>query len=811
MADLKSEVQRLIDAGVPEPEIGAFIKKYESSYPKAPEGEMSFRQEYPVKRAVSRFARPLLEIGGMIGGGMVGAPAAPATLGLSIVAGEGLGYATGAAVADELDSFLKLVDKWGWKQKYAKGSRDVAKGLMLSMGGQLIGKAASAGYNKLADYFTKLKEKFPSMSDAAILSKARQELESMRAMTPKMESTTKTTEDVLKRLDIKTPPTFAQKTGSRTAAAYEQAVSAQDKEIGAILGVQDAQIKKEALGTIDKVLGTGHTVDDLVSGVIAQKKSLENQAAQALQSVEKKVVPLFTVPTPQAVGKHMEEALSTAKVAQKKLMETEYAKIPTNIELSGTPLKDSLRTIFKDYKMKGGGPGTLPKPIIKQIQAGLKEGKGNVTFDQLRDWRSQLGEEIRDNITGMNPNLKLVRRLKIIGNGVDDAMDQMANLGKGHEAVISQYRRASDLYKEYVKTFRKGTVGEVLQPGDLSTGGKIAYSEIPNRFFRTGKMDVADDLINALGKERAGKMIDDYAAFDFVLKSANNGVLNTKQAASWLFRNKTVLDKYGLYDKYKSIVQSGKIADDVAGELKAYTESIASRVLNADVGKVILNVFSGAGARNSAQTMRELLELSGVKGNPAAIRGFKSSFKNFMFKQTELSGVDALQNPLQSIDKIGKFLETYMPAMRVLYKGEQDKIQALLDYHSMLRMLSRNKNVSYAGGSPTVEKATGTVQKVKSEILNRFAQLGAIKMGKGWFYSASRNLVMALLRAPGKYTTEQVDILLKEAIFNPDVAKTIMEATKPVNFKANAELGRSMKYHLLTMGAYSTAETFKED
>jgi len=808
----------------------------------APEGEMSFKQDFPVSRAVSRFTRPLLEIGGLIGGGMAGAPAAPQTLGISSVAGAGLGYAGGAAIADELDAFLKLTERKDWEQQYAKGAGDIAKGAMYEMGGQLVGSALTYGGKKLGDFFGWLKSKFPSMSDAAILSRAREELEVIRAVTPEMEKTAKDTTGMLKRLEVKTPPTFAQQTGSRKAAAYEQAVSAQDKEAQAVLFAQDAQIRKEGLGTVNEMLETGKTVDDLVSGVVKQKQAMENQALQAAKSADKLTTPLFTVPTPQATGKAIEETLQATKTTQKGLMEAEYAQIPEGIQLSGAPLKTSISGIAKDYKLKGGGPDTLPTPIIKQINKGLKDGEGNVTFDQLRDWRSQIGQEIRDNITGANPNLKLVRRLKQLGNGVDDSMDQMYKLGKGQETVIAQYRRASDLYREYVKTFRKGTVGEVLQPGDLSTGGKVAYSEIPNRFFRTGKMDVADDLINAVGKANAGKLIDDFASFDLVIKAGKDGLMKTKIASDWLFKNKTVLDKYGLYDKYAKIVKSNKISDDIAGELTAYTKSIATRVLEADVDKVILKVFSGEGAINSAATMRDLLSLSGVRGNPAAIRGLKSSFKDFLLKQAEVDKVDALQNPVHSIHTFGKLINKYLPAMRVLYKGEMDKIKALQDYHSLLRMLSRNKNVTYAGGSPTVEKATGTAQKVRSEILERFAQLGAIRLGKGWIYSASRNLARSLLSAPEKFTREQIDILLKEAIFNPDVAKTVMEATKPLTGKMSLkvfykrpeaggkavdylppamrlnkktgeieELGRSMKYHLLTMGAYSTAEMLEED
>ena len=46
-------------------------------------------------------------------------------------------------------------------------------------------------------------------------------------------------------------------------------------------------------------------------------------------------------------------------------------------------------------------------------------------------------------------------------------------------------------------------------------------------------------------------------------------------------------------------------------------------------------------------------------------------------------------NPLRSIDKAGKILDSYAQAMKVIYKDKPKQMQALFDYHKLLRCISQ--------------------------------------------------------------------------------------------------------------------------
>lgn len=767
-----------------------------------PPTDLKWEQDYPTKRKISKVARIGLQTGGLVVGSVIGSGAGP----IGAVGGAGLLYGAGSNVADRLDEFLGLANKMKLEESLKKAATDITEGAMYEMGGQVAGKAISlvgTGIWKLAEtmglgrLFKRIKGFFPDLSDAGILKKAREELENLRKLTPESEKTFKETKSLLERRKITTEPTYAQKTGSIKAGAFEQSAAAKNREINEILKGKDAKINQEALDSIQKEFAKPGTVQDVILGVEGKQTLLKSEADKTLAAVSEKVAPLQLVKTPQGAGIDIKTTLEIAKKSEKKAIKAIYDQIPENIQLDASRLKTGLRDLKTDFNKIGGGSGTYPSDINRQIFKELKKTKGEtITFDKLRDWKSQIGEEKRAAILGINPNLKLYRRLKLLEDTIDDTMDQMLEMAP---EVSQLYKTASDRFKQFAITFKRGTVGEVLQAGNLPEGGKIAFSDIPSRFFKTGKMDSADDLVRALGKEKAAKLIDDYASSDFVSRVMDAGKLNPKVASKWLLSNWTVLEKYGLTKKFTDIVKTGEVSVKALENLNAYNKTIASKIIGIDVEDVVRSLFSGAGKLKSATTANQLLKLPGIKENPAAINGIKNSFKDFLLQQMEVSAVDVAGNPVRSIAKAKSVLNEYLPALRVLYKDSPEKIKALVDYHEILQMLARNKFVTFAGGSTTAEKFTGT--DAMRTIGKNVAQYMAVSAGAGWKFSVFRNLWSATLGAPRRFSESQVAALLTESIHNPEVAKTIMDATK-AGFKQSTELWRRLRNHLITLGLY---------
>lgn len=99
----------------------------------------------PWKRIVSQFTRPVLEAGGLLGGGLVGAGAgAGAASPVTAVAGAGLGYAGGKGIADKLDEALGIRKPLPLADEFLKTGQDVVEGAAMEATGPIVGKTVSA-------------------------------------------------------------------------------------------------------------------------------------------------------------------------------------------------------------------------------------------------------------------------------------------------------------------------------------------------------------------------------------------------------------------------------------------------------------------------------------------------------------------------------------------------------------------------------------------------------------------------------------------------------------------------------------------
>jgi len=784
-----------------------------------PDGQqMAWRQDRPVSRMISNFARPVLEGGGAVGGAVLGTPAGP----IGQAGGAGLGYAMGANVADKLEALLGVAEHKGLSESAGKAASDVATGTSLEMGGQLIAKGVqglAASIVRLGDkyglgeLFGKIKKGYKGISDEGVLEKAREALTALRAESPEvLEEYAKRgteTDELLKRLGVKTVPTSAQRTGSVKQASFEHSMSARDPDVKAALSRQDAMIRQEALDTLKRQYPEGSGAGDVIAAVESDKKAMDWVSGLVRKQSAEAELPLGIGKSQQEVGREIYEALSSNNKTIKKAVGELFDTLPQEMPLSGQPVADTAKRILDDFKTVGGGAKSFPTSIYNQIKKATSGTKdvpwdGNITFAQLRDWRSQVGEEIRDAMTGANPNRKLARRLEMLKGGIDDALDQMGQLGGESADAAQQYLNAKKAFSEYAGIYRKGSVGQVLQKGDQPYGGKLPFSEIPARFFATGKLDAADELLAAVGKDDAKKIIKDYANQSLLAADrggALSGEMKSGPIAKWISANKDVLKKYGLYDDYVSVLKEKKLADVALENMDMFNKTAATKILNSDVDKVIERVFSGADAKNSASVMQRVLQMPGIEGNPAAIQGLQAAMKDHFVAAVQIAKKDALDNPMASIGQAQRVFQKLSPAMEVLYKDAPQKLQALKDYHKLLDVLARNKNVTYAGGSTTVEKLVGGSAPREDSILSNLAQLAAIKAGKGWFFSSSKRLVQSIFRGAEGQAKEQIDEILKRAIFDPEIAETLMGAASGKMAKAAVE--KRMRSHMITLGLYS--------
>lgn len=679
------------------------------------------------KQALSNFYTPALEMGGMGIGSTVGMPSGPA----GMLVGGTLGYGIAKSTARALDEWLGLVKVPSGKERATRAMKDIKTGATY----ELIGQGTPALITKTVKGTWAL-----GMRNARV-------------------------KDFVTRLKKFVPSLNKAEVIKKAGQVLEE--------------------YKESL-----ILGQAQkgSAAQARAGVEAYEQNLIKQSEAAVKMATEKAASLQGRSV-QEVGETLLNELRLPMAKSKKHVDALYNLIPETT-VPPQSLMKVLKKVVVDYKKKGGGSGTLPSGIMKQIRdvvfpKGAKSPK-EIPFEKLwNDWRPQIGEAIRDAERGANPNFKLSRRLKILRNGVDESMDQLEK--HGDEYVIDLYDSAKAAFIKHHDTFRKGTVNEVLRPGNLIAGNRVAFSNIPGRFFKQKGMDAADDLIRGVGKDNAGRLIEDYAAQDLLKgKLTPEGMLRLPTARQWLFKNKAVLQKYGLFGKFKDIVSSGYVADVAVKNIKAFNKTTASKILNSDVEKVVKNVFSGISQKNSRKVAIDLLNVPGIKGNKAAIEGIRGSFKDFLLESMKGKYVDPMGIPIKDIGKARRIVTDYMPAIKVMYKNEPKKIKALMDYHELL-----------AGVEKTIaESAKGPVKS----LIESVAQLGFIQAGMGWKYSASRNIGRRIYEMTGAVPKNQIEILMRRAIYDPELAQAIMFMAEGGSIEVSKKM---INHQLLKYGIYT--------
>lgn len=144
--------------------------------------------------------------------------------------------------------------------------------------------------------------------------------------------------------------------------------------------------------------------------------------------------------------------------------------------------------------------------------------------------------------------------------------------------------------------------------------------------------------------------------------------------------------------------------------------------------------------------------------------------------------VDVLNNPALTLSESRKLLAEYKPALRQLFK-DNEALVALEDYHKLMQMLSRNKNVTYSGSSSTVEKGS------MSSFFTTAAKTGL----NAWASKLSRGLWDVI----SGYGDKQINAILKDAVMNPETAKSLMNLAENAN---DIKAAKALNFRMGQMG-----------
>lgn len=736
----------------------------------------------PWKQTVSRVARPMLEAGGMVAGGILGAGGGTVlgSPGVGTAAGAATGVALGYGMAKEGADLLDIAlgvspGKPLGPETIQETARTLKHGAMYGMGGEIAPAVAIPIWRGGKVLFGKALPFAKSTFE-------RQAGEILEAATSRGTIYAKNAEEAA-ALEAEIPGlkfTRGQRTGGAAEIKMERA---QFRKPGAAGPMSQEQIaaNDQAVRTYMERNFPGEAgIDEYIGAVREHAGSLEQITGGAERALEAKAAQLATKEPTQA-GRELVGSLKTAKTQTRKAASALYDEIPKAEIPVGNLVEDAKKLVEPGvFEEPGGVHFTIQKFLDIYGKEGAPETmlfSSPETGGGLKELRTTVLNAIREENASIKPNLNKIGRLREFENSIEDTIAQLGDETKFGTNTVEKFRKASTAWKDYKATYEQGTVADVLRPGPRGEETRMAASDIAGTFWR-GKPEAADDLIQAIGQGPATKAISDYANYDLLRNATNpvTGELDRGKLFRWLARNDTMLGKFGLKGKYSDLTSAMEAVQAARATHITFEKSAAARVLQADPEKAIAAAFSGE-PRNTASVARELL--SRVKGNPAAEQGFKKAFADHILTEAETSAKTIEQSATVSPAIFRRMMKKYGPALETVFRNEPGKMAAIKNVQKAYEIAARNKVSPLGGGSDTVELAAQIFSNI------------ATKVASG---SRTMNAARAVGQLFSRYKDRQVEAMINRAIFDPDYAQVLISISKeripgPVTWET---LGRGM-------------------
>jgi hypothetical protein len=252
----------------------------------------------------------------------------------------------------------------------------------------------------------------------------------------------------------------------------------------------------------------------------------------------------------------------------------------------------------------------------------------------------------------------------------------------------------------------------------------------------------------------------DHAAYDLMQFTQNSeGQVVSKKLDTWLFRNKKLIDRFGLGDDFKDL-KSAQVAVDYAKDASAQFEnSVAKRILGSDPQVAISSALSG---KNAGKKATELINM--VSHDRAALNGLKNSFADHFVSLAETTARDISNKPTISNAALQRLWKKHNPVINAIYKNDPGSIKALDTMRKAYEIAVRNTKSPIGGGSDTAENLLTEIGKVNA--LNRY-----VAIAKG------------MAKIVTKHGDEKVNDLVTRAIFDPEYAQALIKASKAKDVK----------------------------
>ncbi|SCB30226.1 hypothetical protein GA0061101_10678 [Rhizobium lusitanum] len=339
---------------------------------------------------------------------------------------------------------------------------------------------------------------------------------------------------------------------------------------------------------------------------------------------------------------------------------------------------------------------------------------------------------------------------------------------------------------------------------------ETASGVLPDRYFSTGEkgFGAVNDLRELVGKDKADKLLSDYAA-DSLRKSAArpDGTLDPAKFEAWQKTHSGALR--AIPDLQAKFMTASKAADNLASVaaqrkdvLDAYQKGAVGKLLKVDdPADVVRTVGSIFGRNDSVQQMRVLAQEA--QKNPDAIAGLRKSIVEYMESKL-VSNTEAAtsgRNLIKS-DAFQSFLGKNFTTLRQVFND--DELNTMRAVAQDLKRANRSiASSKLPGGSNTAQDlAAINAHDMKSSLLGKFVT-HAVGSGAGFLSGGPLGTVAGfigghVLGSMREAGIRNVNDLIRDAMLNPDLAKTLMMKA-PKRLDTGSELTLASKLKRLAM------------
>jgi len=372
-----------------------------------------------LKKKVSEYGRPLLEMGGSVAGAVIGAGAGVATTGglatpLLSVAGSGLGYAIGGETADLLDQWMGLQKQKSLPRELGEAGKRFVEGAAFEAGGQgAIAAAIPAikGVGRAASHL------LPPLTPKGAATRAGEILTAHTSEGPLIAKNI----DQATKLEKEIPGlkfTRGQKTGDPSTIQFERA---QMREPGTFAG-DELEQKAANSEALRKYIYGKQGAGGIDRALTSAQKTSESVSQRVLSAEEKLSTEVGRIDTGdvQEAGKAIKKSLTAGSKAAQTKGGKLFEELPEmEFEAAGLSKQlDDIRQPFDRYE--DIGDDVIPPVLERAIK--LIEADGNkISLKEAQSLSSNIKKQIRG---GVQKEAGFTSRLKKAQRAVDDFIEK---------------------------------------------------------------------------------------------------------------------------------------------------------------------------------------------------------------------------------------------------------------------------------------------------------------------------------------------------------------------------------------------------